>query len=79
VPFILKLGVTVSQCEKTLAKFRDICISNRDELNKDLKRVFLGGGGIPPESAYFIDNEERKLPPEPEDSLRNMLKDFGMD
>jgi hypothetical protein len=77
VPFILKLGVQTNHVEKALAKYKDICISNRDELNKDLKKTFLDGGGIPPEAAYFLEVEERKLPPENENSLRNMLKDFG--
>jgi len=77
VPFILKLGVQTNHVEKALAKYKDICISNRDELNKDLKKTFLDGGGIPPEAAYFLDFEERKVPPEQESSLRNMLKDFG--
>jgi phage anti-repressor protein len=48
----------VYEHEKNLAKCKDICITNRDELNKELRRTFLGGSGIPPESTYFIDDEE---------------------
>lgn len=74
MPLILKHGIRVNECEKSLAKCKDICISNRDELNKELRRTFLGGSGIPPESTYMIhdedsEEEERKRPPPELDTM----------
>ena len=52
VPVIIRLGQRIALLEKRLQKCKDVCINNREEIVRELKRQFLhqsyslsGGGG----------------------------------
>ena len=41
MPFIQKLSSRVYELEKKFMKFKDVCINNRDELHRELRKNFL--------------------------------------
>lgn len=47
LPVILRHGQRVTELEKRLAKLRDVCLTNRDDLCKALRAKFLAPLGAP--------------------------------
>lgn len=80
LPVIMRHGQRVSELEGRLAKWRDICLTNRDDLCKLLRATFLAPLGAPLLDA--LESECRELPSDSDnllfvgERLRIQLGDF---
>ncbi len=60
---MLKLGIRVREVERRLAKVRDICVTNREELFRELRRCYLNTVSVAKLPEDESDEEEEKADP----------------